>query len=304
MNQLLHSLANDYRLHVATAMGLLVAIVLVLVLVRHYRSRHAEMVETNDSLALNTSLVEGLCAHYRALYNHFTEAFGPYACLYQKPAHDDGWEHHLKTIAVDLDGVILEYDGTWLGVKHFGQPIEGVKAGLETIRKLGFRIAIYTSRNNPMVKEHHGDALSLTRAVEDVLRFHEIPYDYISLFKPLAAYYIDDRAIRFYNWPQTIGELAIIEGRKRGYLVDPGPSDKAPRDLEIEEMHDVNAELAGCVMSLQEEVIWLRMDIDKLVKANQAVQEYSNKQAAKIDHAKAEVKNLKAKVVFLRGGRR
>lgn len=122
--------------------------------------------------------------------------------------HDD----NDKTVAIDLDGVILEYVSPWNGVFHFGDPIPGAAEAMEKIRKLGYRISIYTTRNNIMAECNRGwDSVTLTNMVREQLDKHGIPYDHIALFKPMARYYIDDRAIRFVDWEDTLNQLARHE---------------------------------------------------------------------------------------------
>jgi len=104
-----------------------------------------------------------------------------------------------KTVAVDLDGTILRYNG-WKGHKHFGEPIDGAKEALEEFRKMGFKIIIWTTRPDK-------------RSIQEVLRKHNIPYDYINEnpYQPpdvsnkiYADFYIDDRAIEFTTWKATL----------------------------------------------------------------------------------------------------
>jgi hypothetical protein len=52
-------------------------------------------------------------------------------------------------------------------------------------------------------------------AVEKYLRKYKFPFDKVVAYKPPAKYYIDDRAIRFNNWNQTLKELAILEKDKK-----------------------------------------------------------------------------------------
>jgi hypothetical protein len=41
------------------------------------------------------------------------------------------------------------------------------------------------------------------------LNYYEIPYDEVTAIKPNADYYIDDKAIRFHNWEQTMQEIQL-----------------------------------------------------------------------------------------------
>lgn len=50
-----------------------------------------------------------------------------------------------KTICVDFDGVIAQYDG-FKGNDIFGDPIDGVQSAMEVLKKKGFTIIIFTTR--------------------------------------------------------------------------------------------------------------------------------------------------------------
>lgn len=108
-----------------------------------------------------------------------------------------------KAIAIDLDGVIFKYD-EWKGIDHFGEPIEGVKKSLRYLKySLGYRIEIYTTRMNKQINKGYGN-YRLRDKIFKALSKHKIPFDSIALAKPIAEFYIDDRAIRFKNWAGAI----------------------------------------------------------------------------------------------------
>ena len=109
----------------------------------------------------------------------------------------------MKTIAVDLDGVIFKYD-EWQGIDHFGELVEGVKKSLRYLKySLGYRIEIYTTRMNKEINKGYSKT-QLRKKIASVLLKHKIPFDGIALAKPIAEFYIDDRAIRFKNWKATV----------------------------------------------------------------------------------------------------
>lgn len=138
--------------------------------------------------------------------------FGPFVGLYESAPETKNACANDKTIAIDLDGVILEYVSPWDGPYHFGKPIPGAVEAMKKLRSAGFRISVYTTRNNSMANHNSGhNSLELTALVQNELEKNGIPYDYISLFKPLARHYIDDRAIRFYSWDQTLDSVGSIE---------------------------------------------------------------------------------------------
>jgi hypothetical protein len=93
---------------------------------------------------------------------------------------------HPQAIAVDLDGVLAEYDH-WQGKEHIGPPISGAHLFLTELRLLGFTIIIHTSRRER-------GALDYVRVW---LNQNDMPYDEVwdQEGKPLAVAYVDDRAV-------------------------------------------------------------------------------------------------------------
>ena len=100
-----------------------------------------------------------------------------------------------KTVCVDLDGVLAEYDG-WKGVDHIGKPIAGAQEFLRRLREK-YDVVIFTTRCNPEVNKPEAAHL-LANRVRAWLDKHEMPYDdvYHGVGKPIAAAYIDDNAYR------------------------------------------------------------------------------------------------------------
>jgi adenylylsulfate kinase len=95
-----------------------------------------------------------------------------------------------KTIAVDFDGVIADYNG-WQGEDVLGAPRRDVIEALHKLRALGWKIIIHTTRSN------HAIASFLDRAA---IPFDEINsnLDYRNFGpKPVATVYWDDRSLRY-----------------------------------------------------------------------------------------------------------
>ena len=93
-----------------------------------------------------------------------------------------------RTIAVDFDGVIAEYDG-YKGWGVLGEPRLDVLEALRELRSEGWKIVIHTTRG-----EHE---------ISGYLAQHGIPFDEINRNsdyetvgpKPVADLYWDDRAV-------------------------------------------------------------------------------------------------------------
>jgi hypothetical protein len=93
-----------------------------------------------------------------------------------------------RTIAVDFDGVIAEYDG-WKGAGVLGEPRPDVQKALGILHAEGWKIVINTTRGETEIAEY------LTRHgihVDEINRNS----DYKTLgHKPVADVYWDDRAV-------------------------------------------------------------------------------------------------------------
>ena len=101
--------------------------------------------------------------------------------------HQNG-EDRQPTIAVDVDGVLADYDG-WKGIDVLGEPRADVVQVLRVLRTEGWKIVIHTTQSD----EH----------ITGYLIRHQIPYDEINKnssyrnpgSKPVATVYWDDRAV-------------------------------------------------------------------------------------------------------------
>jgi 5'(3')-deoxyribonucleotidase len=90
-----------------------------------------------------------------------------------------------KTLAIDFDNVIAEYNHGWLDTGRMGVPKIGAE---DTIRKLKkkYTVVIYSCRKSELIREW--------------LKENDFPYMKVYRSKPRAIAYIDDKAVRFYNW--------------------------------------------------------------------------------------------------------
>ena len=110
----------------------------------------------------------------------------------------NGWLDD-PTIVIDFDDTICEGKGL-----EYGKPKRGVIEALEKIRKKGYKIIIHSVRSASYWKREGKDPKYQTELILEYLDSFHIPYDYIFTGnKPLALYYIDDKAIRFQdNWSE------------------------------------------------------------------------------------------------------
>lgn len=101
-----------------------------------------------------------------------------------------GTNNSRRTLAVDFDGVIAEYDG-WKGVGVLGTPRQDVVEAMRTLQREGWKIVIHTTRGESEIGAY--------------LQEHGVPCDEINRnsdyrtqgIKPVADVYWDDRAVRY-----------------------------------------------------------------------------------------------------------
>lgn len=103
----------------------------------------------------------------------------------------------MKRLIMDLDDTICETIG---GDYKNSLPDMDVIAKMHEYRKMGFTIAISTSRN---MRTYSGDigkinAITLPLIIE-WLKKYDVPYDEIIVAKPwcgMEGFYVDDKAVR------------------------------------------------------------------------------------------------------------
>ena len=86
------------------------------------------------------------------------------------------------TVAVDVDGVLAEYDGRF-DITRIGDPTDEGRSLLEQLRDAGYRVVPWSTR-------------SATQVTRWALQ-HKLPFDHATSQKPIAIAYIDDRAVPY-----------------------------------------------------------------------------------------------------------
>jgi len=110
----------------------------------------------------------------------------------------------MKTFAFDFDGVVSEYDGIFRGNEVAEKPRSEVVEAIRILKKEGFKILIYSTRNGEFLKKY--------------CKKHKIPVDYFNTNpeyktgnpgKPIASVYVDDRGLcyRGQNAKQLVKEI-------------------------------------------------------------------------------------------------
>ena len=129
-----------------------------------------------------------------------------------------------KTVAVDFDGVIHSYEKGWQDGSIYGTPMPGA---LEALRELmeKYYVFIFTSRHCLQVAQwmqSHGFQVTTDDSLYDTWDQQTTGADWNGVFwqtagillitnhKFAASAYIDDRAIRFESWDQTLTDLEKV----------------------------------------------------------------------------------------------
>lgn len=113
----------------------------------------------------------------------------------------------VRTICVDFDGVIAQYDG-YKGFGLFGDPIPGIKTFLIELKKLNWRIIIHTCRAELPLISAYMEQYDLP--FDDINRNANGPIG-VGLQKPIADIYLDDRAVRFDgSWRHVFKDIENI----------------------------------------------------------------------------------------------
>lgn len=99
----------------------------------------------------------------------------------------------MKTIAVDFDHVICSRKPE-PGHK-LGPPVEGAREALELLQRTGHKIIIHSCNRSEVIANW--------------MAYFKIPYStiWVAPGKPVADWYVDDKAIRFRNWDDTLAQI-------------------------------------------------------------------------------------------------
>lgn len=108
-----------------------------------------------------------------------------------------------KTVCVDFDGVIHAYSKGWKDGTIYDNHMPQAFIALSEIAAMGFRIIIFTARQ---------DALGIREYIDRWLKHYALfPIEYeINTCKPPAAIYIDDKGYHFDNWFDTLDSIHDI----------------------------------------------------------------------------------------------
>lgn len=96
-------------------------------------------------------------------------------------------EQNMQFIAVDFDGTIRDWDTN--------KPLPRAKETINILREKGWKILIHSCNSSEFIKQWMND--------------NDIRYDSIwsGTGKPVAAYYLDDRGLKFTTWDQALKDI-------------------------------------------------------------------------------------------------
>jgi FMN phosphatase YigB (HAD superfamily) len=110
-----------------------------------------------------------------------------------------------KWVLVDFDGTIHPYDKKDKKHNIKNPPMKGAKETLKEIKKLGYKIVIYTAR-----------PWSEYKPIEEYLLYYQIPFDRIFCGKVFGVLLIDDKAFGLTNWKKDRKKiLKLLTERKK-----------------------------------------------------------------------------------------
>jgi len=119
----------------------------------------------------------------------------------------------MAAIAVDFDGVIHRYSRGWSDGTVYDEPVEGAFDALRELMR-AYAVFILTTREAEPVaawlREEGGFAVT-TRAPRQFWSRKGVLL--VTDRKLPALAYIDDRAVRFTNWPQALRDVKAWHGK-------------------------------------------------------------------------------------------
>ena len=105
--------------------------------------------------------------------------------------------------------IVIDFDGTIVDdmFPDIGDPKDGVIEALNKLKEAGFKITIHSCRTGSYFKGLLPDNQS--ENITKFMEYHKIPFDQIWIpDKPIAAAYIDDKAIKYENnWDEIANNL-------------------------------------------------------------------------------------------------
>lgn len=101
-------------------------------------------------------------------------------------------------LAIDFDRVLHNIDGPKDPGKRMGRPIPGAVEAMNSLRQAGHTLIVHTLWATTSAGNH---------ACRSWLTYFHIPYDQVTIVKPKADIYLDDRGLRFTDWEKALEDI-------------------------------------------------------------------------------------------------
>ena len=125
----------------------------------------------------------------------------------------------MGTVSIDFDGVIHSYEKGWHDGTIYGEPLPGAFDGIHALMTV-HSVVITTCRHPEQVSDWLFDRRLMINQTweppgEVICDFwNERDRILITNRKLPSVVYLDDRAVRFYNWKQAIAEMSYVIEQK------------------------------------------------------------------------------------------
>lgn len=120
----------------------------------------------------------------------------------------------MSVIGIDFDGVLHAYTQGWNGGVVYDSPVAGAFAALKLLISQKHSVFIFTAREDlkavAVWMEAEGNFPCEVDDGTDRFWHSDIGVILVTNRKIPADIYVDDRAIRFSSWQQTLGEINLI----------------------------------------------------------------------------------------------
>lgn len=113
----------------------------------------------------------------------------------------------MATISVDFDGVLHTYEHGWQDGSIYGKLMPGARKALQRLMK-GYSVFVLTTRNPDQAADWLEEETSIPcTTINSGTFWNEGGKILVTNQKLPALVYVDDRAMKFVDWPSTLEEI-------------------------------------------------------------------------------------------------